>query len=300
MENLCVMGLCWPNLRAMNWGVKKTRAIACLLLVTVSAVTGEEPSRPAALPEAPAAKESVSRTISPELRAAIGKLALPGVKINLDGWCVDVDSRVCLKEGLLELIACTKDTKEHESILMIEAKPSHVHAALLLIGARPGRPATQRMHEGDSPRFISTPPHGGPVEVLLVLKDAEGVEKEHPIRDFLIRANGNGPAPKERDIGEAERFTKDPFVFAGSLLVGDGKGPRQYLCDQSGNVISISTFGDELLCLPGFHENANGALMWQVNGEKLPEVGEKIILRLRPKESVKPAPQPEGKEKAAN
>ena len=78
--------------------------------------------------------------------------------------------------------------------------------------------------------------------------------------------------------------------------MGEGEGPRQYLCDTNGNVISISTFGDELLCLPGFHENANGALMWQVDGEKLPALDSKITLRLRPSDGKKPSsPGPDPK-----
>jgi hypothetical protein len=49
------------------------------------------------------------------------------VKINPEEWCVDVEAKVCLREGLLELVACTKDTKEHESLVVVEAKPSHIH-----------------------------------------------------------------------------------------------------------------------------------------------------------------------------
>ena len=45
--------------------------------------------------------------------------------------------------------------------------------------------------------------------------------------------------------------------------------PRKYACEYSGNVISISTFGDELLCLPGIHGHANDELAWEVNSEKL-------------------------------
>jgi len=37
-----------------------------------------------------------------------------------------------------------------------------------------------------------------------------------------------------------------------------------------------------LLCLPEVHDNANGSLVWQVDGEKLPELDSKITLRLRP------------------
>ena len=136
--------------------------------------------------DAPAANE---RKISPELRAALEKLKLPGVKINLEEWSVDVDSRVCLKEGLLELIACTKDTKEHESIIVIDAKPSHVHTALLLIGAKPGSPAQRQAIDPEMTRFRDIPPSGSPVDVFLVFKDTDGKQVEIPISDFIKPAD---------------------------------------------------------------------------------------------------------------
>ena len=67
------------------------------------------------------------------LEAALENLKLPGVTINLPQRCVDVASAVCLRDGALELIACTKDTKEHEALIVINALPSHVHTALLLL-----------------------------------------------------------------------------------------------------------------------------------------------------------------------
>jgi len=65
-------------------------------------------------------------------------------------------------------------------------------------------------------------------------------------------------------------------------LYGDGPGPRRYLSDDSGNVISLSTFGDEVLCLPEIHSHDNRALMWRVNAKALPAVGSGVTLRLRP------------------
>jgi hypothetical protein len=269
------------------------RIIACILfLLPILPCAGETPgadAKPSTPADAPAAK--APRKISPELKAALEKLALPGVKLNIEEWSVDVDSKVCLREGLLELIACTKDSKEHESIIMIEAKPSHVHTALLLLGAKPGRPATQEAIDPEMTRWRSFPPSGGPIDVFLVITDAAGKQTEHPISDFIARAEGhdwNPPADDPSQEPEEEKFPTHTFVFAGSHLVGEGEGPRRYLCDLSGNVISITTFGDELLCLPGFHDNSNGALMWQVDGEKLPEIGSKVILRLRPR--IEPAP----------
>jgi len=60
------------------------------------------------------------------------------------------------------------------------------------------------------------------------------------------------------------------------------------LANLSGNVISIATFGDELLCLPGVHSHANGLLAWEVDSTDLPAVGSSVILRLRPHARAKP------------
>ena len=87
----------------------------------------------------------------------------------------------------------------------------------------------------------------------------------------------------EKDSKEAEKFPTNTFLFAGSQLVAQEKGPRVYLSDRSGNVVSISSFGDELLCLPDVHSHQNQALVWKVNNKHLPKVGSKVTLRLRPK-----------------
>ena len=223
------------------------------------------------------------------LAAAPSKLKFPGVAINLQERCVDVEGAVCLRRGPLELVACTKGTKEHESIVVIEAKPMHIHAALLLLGAKPGSPATRQQLGDQAERWIDVPPSGGPVDVFLVLKGKEGKMVEHPISDFIA------PSSKRSDDSvpaeQAARFPTHTFLFAGSVLYGDGPGPRRYLSDQSGNVISIATFGDELLCLPEVHSQNNDALMWQVNATNLPAVGSNVTLRLRPQ--IRPAAKAE-------
>jgi squalene-hopene/tetraprenyl-beta-curcumene cyclase len=215
------------------------------------------------------------------LQAALRKLKFPGVTINVQERCVDVESAVCLHRGALELVACAKGTKEHESIVAVAAKPMHIHAALLLLGAKPGNPATRQQLGDQAGRWIDVPPSGGPVDVFLVLKSGEGEIVEHPISDFIApsdkRSNDSAAADQEA------RFPTHTFLFAGSVLYGDGPGPRRYLSDESGNVISLSTFGDELLCLPAIHSQDNDALRWQVNATNLPPVGSNVTLRLRPR-----------------
>ena len=59
------------------------------------------------------------------------------------------------------------------------------------------------------------------------------------------------------------------------------------LADVQGNVISISTFGDEVLCLPGMHSRDNDALTWEADPRELPDVGTSVTLRLRPRTTPK-------------
>lgn len=262
-------------------------SIACLLLAIPLVLTaGEKPAAEissAADPEKPATSER----ITPELQAALKKLDLPGVKIDVEKWCVDVDATVCLVEGMLELIACTKNTKEHESIIAVNAKPSHIHIALLLLRAKPGHPAMHKPINPERTRFLPVPPSGSPVDVFVVIKDANGKDTEHPISEFMISADSEEPGEDTKPV----KFPTHTFLFAGSILDGTDGGPRNYVSDSSGNVISLATFGDELLCLPGIHDQADSLRMWQVNGEKLPPLDSKVILRLRPQ--VKPPGEPQ-------
>ncbi|MCH8043398.1 MAG: hypothetical protein IID44_06725 [Planctomycetes bacterium] len=216
---------------------------------------------------------------------------LPGMVINFRERCVDIESAICLDRGFLELIACTKDSKEHESIVAVTARPMHIHAALLLLGANNGNPAMRKVVGEQKKRWINVPPKGDPVDVYLVFKNSDGKMVEHPISDFVSRSGKSPDEQDDADGGDAKKDVKFPstFLFAGSHLRGAGPGPRKYLADQSGNVISIVTFGDELLCLPGVYAKGNDSLMWQVDARKLPKVGSKVTLRLRPQ--VKPAPK---------
>ena len=72
----------------------------------------------------------------------------------------------------LELVACTKEGKVHESVIAVEARPVHIHTALLLLGAKNGSPASRQPVDNEQVRWIDIPPHGDPIEVFLVWKDA--------------------------------------------------------------------------------------------------------------------------------
>lgn len=254
-------------------------ALAWLTAALIATASAEPATSPA---EPPPAARPGNPLPSPELRAAIGKLQLPGLRINVEKWSVDVESTVCLDDGPLELIACTKDGKVHESIIAVAAKPSHIHAALLLLGTKPGSPATRKPIDPEGLAFIDIPPHGGPVEVSLVTRNDDGTESEKPIRDFIV-ANKDFQSNASEDP-DSRRFPTSTFLFAGSVLLDPKEpgAPRRYLSDLSGNLISISTFGDETLCLPDVHSQENHALLWRIDSGKLPPLDSPITLRLKP------------------
>lgn len=255
-------------------GSVRWRAVLTLFFVSLAAAESRS--------EAPSSDRpgAAGGTTNAALQAAMEKLKFPGVTINVQERCVDVEGSVCLHRGALELVACTKGTKEHESIVAIGAKPMHLHAALLLLGAKPGSPATRQQLGDQTERWFDVPPSGGPVDVFLVLKDNEGNLVEYPISDFIAPSNKRSGHSESAD--KPAKFPTHTFLFAGSVLDGDGPGPRRYLSDESGNVISLSTFGDELLCLPAIHSQDSEALLWQVNPANLPAVGSNVTLRLRP------------------
>jgi hypothetical protein len=233
-----------------------TFQIALAFLTLLAAALETALSQPTEAPPSPAAGQASSNLLQADLTKVF---ELPGLVINIEDRCVDLDATVCLKEGALELIACTKGSKEHQSIIAVEAKPIHIHTALLLLGVPAGNPAMRKPLDKKGARWIDVPPRGGAVDVFLVVKDKDGKTVEHPISDFIKRTDrgGQGIAAANKGDKDADRFPTHTFVFAGSILHGDGEGPRRYLCDSSGHVISIATFGAEVLCLPEVHSSDN-------------------------------------------
>ena len=237
------------------------------------------------------ADEPVTNKQGP-MKAARKPVKLPGMVVDyFEKRCVDLEGTICLEKGLLELIACTKGSKEHESIVALSASALHIHMGLLLLGANNGHPAMRKPVDEKKTRWVNLPPRGDSIDVFLVVTNKEGKLVEKPISDFIARSSERidevdgavivAPAQAEKRGGGQKRRLPHTFIFAGSHLRDNGPGPRQYLADLSGNVISIASFGDELLCLPFHQTRQNDALMWQVKPGTLPKVGTKITLRLR-------------------
>lgn len=75
-------------------------------------------------------------------------------------------TQVVLREGLLEMLLCKKQTKEHESILSIDAPAYVIHTGLLALGCKAGTPVKFE------PKFQF--PTGQEIAIYLNWQDKQG------------------------------------------------------------------------------------------------------------------------------
>ena len=201
-----------------------------------------------------------------------------GITLDREARTVDIAAKVCLREAeFLEQFACSPDTREHESILVLNAQPSMIHTGMLLLGLEPGSPLTW-VEEGDRVRTIA--PRGPEVQVFIVTTDDEGEETVVPANTWV------------KDQKTDEPMVGNTWLFAGSKFV-EVNGEEMYVADAYGTAISLVSFGDDLLARAGdlTDQNDSHGKVWGTNTEVIPAVGTEVRVRLvLPAASENPAP----------
>lgn len=172
-----------------------------------------------------------------------------------------LDSTVSLTDGKLEMFACLKSTKEHESILSVKTKAFVVHAGLLALGAKVG--GTVKF----DPVYV--PASGTEIEITLEWTDKDG--KRHTARgqDWVRHDKTKKPMT-------------DKWVFAGSMYWTDDEGVKHYAAE-TGDFICVSNFPSAMLDLPIESTQTNDELLFSANTEKIPPKGTKVRMYLTPK-----------------
>lgn len=99
------------------------------------------------------------------------------VLLDVAGKRVLLKTRVVLRAGVLEMLVCKKQTKEHESILSVDAQAYVIHAGLARLGAEPGSPAKF------VPEFV--PPTGQRIDIYVQWKDAKGRQRREPAERWI-------------------------------------------------------------------------------------------------------------------
>jgi hypothetical protein len=175
---------------------------------------------------------------------------------------VMVDGQISLREGMLEMFACTRHTKEHESIVSVNSKAFLIHAALLSLGAEPGRPA----------QFVPKyrPPSGTEIEVTVEWLDERGKPKSARAQDWI------------KDITTEKPMTH-PFVFAGSSFWTDEETGKKFYQAEAGDLICVSNFSTAMLDIPVESSPENAELAFEAFTERIPPLGAPVRIVLKPK-----------------
>lgn len=193
-------------------------------------------------------------------RVEVGKNVT--LEIEGDKRRVLVNAYVCLRQGHLEQLLTRKQTKEHEAILAADVDARHIHSALMLAKAEPGKPVQFR------PKF--QPASGTVIKVFLEYTDKDKL-KRVPAQQW-IRTSKN-----KKDL----RFD---WVFAGSGLFQDpnDKNRPPFYMANDGDVICVANFETAMLDLPIESSGDNEDLVFEAHTERIPPLQTAVVVILEP------------------
>ena len=216
----------------------------------------------------------------PELREPPEPLPAPKGAVRLSDnyeiWIdekkgeVIIDGNISLRRGVLEMFACIRNSKEHESIISANAMAQIAHTALLALGAKSGTPVQW------VPDY--KPPTGTEIEIDVVWRDLDGKIQTAKAQDWV----------RDARTGEPMKLS---WVFAGSFLAKDEQnGQEYYMADVEGDFICVSNFSTAMLDVPAESTQSQDSLLYEAYTERIPPLGAPVRMILRPKVDPKDKP----------
>jgi len=181
--------------------------------------------------------------------------------IDLPRRRVVVGGEVVLDRGQIEFFACPRKTKEHESIVAVDASARLVHAGLLAIGLVPGKPVAF------DPIYAAAT--GPVVRITMRWTDEAGVTHSRDAREWI------------RDTRSGRSMEPD-WVFAGSGFWKDPDTGEEFYHGDGGDLVCVSNFPTATLDLPIPSSQSNEALIFEVFQQRVPRQGTRVEMILEP------------------
>lgn len=188
----------------------------------------------------------------------------PGIVIDWKTQTVRVSGRVAVADGPIEFIACFPG-KEHESLILLDASPTHVVMALGLAGIDPGKPP--RWDEEKQCAIAAT---GQPVQ-LTIEWQRDGQPQTTPAFAWVTELEYARPAVDR------------PMVFSASIQRPDGRVAAEI----SGAGAALVDMPDAVLSLSRSHSERNSEAWATARGEATPPAGTSVTLVLSAAQPMK-------------
>lgn len=222
-----------------------------------------------------------SRAVSTSASAPGGRiLKFPYITADLDARRIVVQSEICNRDCLLEMLLCRKGGKQHESILCTQARPSHLHAALLALGLERGI-AGEWVGPAEEGRYL--PPRGEAVRIRLRWRTPPG-----PDGKSEVRLSDPGEWMTRTDLKGRSLPLPPTWIFVGSQITPEG----QYAADlpDRDHIICVSNWNDAVLDVPFESSESNALLEFRTVTDKIPPLQTPVDVVIEPvtKESASP------------
>ncbi len=152
--------------------------------------------------------------------------------------------------------------KAHETVLTFSARPSEIHAALVGLGLKPGKPALGEDAAATGPE----------VKISLEVAGADGKPKILPIEKTLVDRKTGKPLPALK------------WIFTGSVMKDvPGKTEKVFAADTTGTLIAIFPVTDETVIQTNLTMKEEPLLKLETNPKALPAEGlpAKLVIEVK-------------------
>lgn len=187
-----------------------------------------------------------------------GVYRLGKVDIDLNKKVITLYGKVNMTAGIIELLACTKIGKVHESLLVMDVEPIHLQTALILLG----------LEFGGGVRFQGDPltPKGDKVQIWIEWNSGTEV-KRHRAEDLIY------DRPKQSSMPHID------WVFTGSRIKNG-----VFMSQASGTLITTFRDPDSIIDNP-LPEGADDTV-YIVNSQLVPPKGTDIKMIIIPAKQI--------------
>jgi hypothetical protein len=201
------------------------------------------------------------------------KSAEPAVKLDKEKKSVSIACKIAPRKlpnltevypiEVIATLPAPEGKKAHETVVTFTAKPSEIHAALVGLGLKPGKPALGEDAAATGPE----------VKVSLEVPGPDGNPKVMPIEKTLVDKKTGKPLPALK------------WIFTGSAMKesAPGKQDKVYAADTSGTLIAIFPVTDETVIQTHLTMKEEPLLKLETNTKVLPAEGMAVRLIIEAK-----------------